>query len=91
MSYELHPPIEVDKGTTVELLGEGLDVVTFMGDDVGDIPGFEGLDRLAARGAQVVRVAVRSTEQAPALLDRADVVVDGPLGALALLQSLLDD
>jgi len=36
-----------------------------------------------------VKVAVSTSEAPAALLERADVVVDGPQGALALLQTLL--
>ena len=62
--------------------------VCFLGDDVGDLPAFDALDRLAAAGVHTVRVAV-STEEAPQeVLERADVVVDGPAGALAVLERL---
>jgi trehalose 6-phosphate phosphatase len=88
MSYELHPPIEVDKGTTLLELAEGLGAVAFLGDDVGDLPAFDALDRMAAAGADTVRVGVRSGEGAPELLERADLVVDGPTGVLAVLEDL---
>ena len=91
MSYELHPPIQVDKGTTLVELAEGLSSVCFLGDDVGDLPAFDGLDRLAAVGVATLRVAVRSAEGSPDLLDRADLVVDGPAGAVALLEALARD
>jgi trehalose 6-phosphate phosphatase len=88
-SVELHPPIRRDKGTVVdELLGEHRAVV-FLGDDVGDLPAFDALDRAAARGLTAVRVAVGTSETPAALTDRADLVVDGPTGALALFRSLL--
>ena len=84
-SIELHPPVPADKGSVVERAAAGLRAVCFLGDDVGDLPAFAALDRLATAGVHVVKVAV-STEEAPvAVLDRADVVVDGPEGALALL------
>ena len=88
-SLELHPPVKADKGTVVEAAAAGMGAVVFLGDDVGDLPAFDGLDRLAEAGVHAVRVAV-STPEAPAeVLERADVVVDGPAGALALLESLL--
>jgi trehalose 6-phosphate phosphatase len=88
-SLELHPPVKADKGTVVEAAVAGMAAVCFLGDDVGDLPAFDGLDRLAESGVHTVRVGV-STPEAPAeLLERADVVVDGPAGALALLESLL--
>lgn len=87
-SVELHPPMDTDKGTVVELLAAGLAAVCFLGDDVGDLPAFVGLDRLAEAGAYTVRIAVRTVEAPSLLLERADLVVDGPEGALAVLEQL---
>lgn len=88
MSWELHPPIEVDKGTAVlDLVGD-LRAVAFAGDDLGDLPGFDALDELDARGVATLRIAVDSAEAPIELLDRADVVVDGPAGLVELLQPL---
>ena len=52
------------------------------------IDAFEALDRLAASGAQVVRVAVRGCETPRSLVDAADVVVEGPAGLVELLRTL---
>jgi trehalose 6-phosphate phosphatase len=87
-SVELHPPVAVDKGTVVEGLAEGLDAVCFLGDDIGDLSAFVALEVLAARGIHTVKVAVHTEEAPPALLERADVVVEGPVGALELLRTL---
>ena len=87
-SVELHPPVEADKGSAVLALAEGLDAVCFLGDDVGDLPAFDALDDLAARGVHTLRVAVRTEEAPAAMLERADLVVDGPEGALDLLRRL---
>ncbi len=87
-SYELHPPIDVDKGTSLLELADDLAAVCFLGDDIGDLPAFDALDQLAAAGRTAVRVGVRSAEVADELIDRADVVVDGPRGVLELLQAL---
>ncbi len=89
MSVELHPPVAVDKGTAVEGLVGGLRAVCYLGDDVGDLPAYDALDRLAAGGLHTVRVAVRSPEAPATLLERADEVVDGPEGAVAFLERLL--
>lgn len=88
-SVELHPPEAPDKGDVVEDLAAGCDAACFVGDDVGDLPAFDALDRLAAKGLVTVKVAVDSEESAPGLLERADVVVDGSNGAIAWLRSLL--
>lgn len=87
-SVELHPPVAVDKGTVVEALATGLEAACFLGDDVGDLPAFDALERLAGRGIDTVKIGVRTAEAPEVLLRRADVVVDGPVGALELLRSL---
>jgi trehalose 6-phosphate phosphatase len=87
-SVELHPPVDFDKGTVVEAAVGSLDNVVFLGDDVGDLPAFDALDRLRDRGVHAVKVGVRTAEAPAVLLDRADVVVDGPTGALEVLRSL---
>ncbi|NLV56423.1 MAG: trehalose-phosphatase [Acidimicrobiales bacterium] len=85
---EVHPPVPVDKGTVVEELASGGRAACFLGDDVGDLPAFDALDRLAGKGLLAVRVAVRSPEVSEELVDRADVVVDGPAGAVDWLRGL---
>lgn len=88
-SIEVHPPETPDKGVVVEDLAMGCDAACFVGDDVGDLPAFDALDRLADKGLDVVKVGVLDEESAPELIARADVVVDGPAGAIAWLRSLL--
>jgi trehalose 6-phosphate phosphatase len=89
-SVELHPPVAVDKGTVVDELAAGLTAITYLGDDAGDLSAFAALDRFAAAGGTAVRVAVTSEEVPQALLDAADLEVEGPEGCLALLATLLD-
>jgi trehalose 6-phosphate phosphatase len=89
MSIELHPPVAVDKGTVVEARAAGMTAACYVGDDAGDLPAFAALDRLAEHGVTSVKVAVSTSEAAPELLAQADVHVDGPEGAVALLRSLL--
>lgn len=85
MAVELRPPVPVDKGSAVAELAAGMTAVVFAGDDHGDLAAFDALDLLAATGTHTVRVAVRSSEEPPELVDRADLTVDGPVGALDLL------
>jgi trehalose 6-phosphate phosphatase len=89
MSAELHPPIEADKGSAVEALAEGCAAVCFVGDDAGDLPAFDALDRLAAAGVHTLKAAVASDEAPPELASRADLVLDGPAAVLGLLSALL--
>ncbi|MEO6121413.1 MAG: trehalose-phosphatase [Acidimicrobiales bacterium] len=92
MSEELRPPVAVDKGTVVSEVGAGMAAVCFVGDDLGDLPAFAALDTLSATaGVICVKVAVASSEVPAALLEGADLVVDGPGGALELLTSLVPD
>lgn len=90
MSVELVPPLGIDKGSVVAALGAGLRSVCFMGDDLGDLRAFDSLDRLQAAGARVARVAVSSPEAPDELLERADLVLEGPERAAALLRALAD-
>ena len=90
MSVELHPPIPADKGTALEALAAGFRAVCYVGDDRGDLPAFDALDRMAGRGVHCVRVAVDSDEAPAELLARADLVVDGPSAAVALLRRLAE-
>ena len=90
MGVELRPPVPVDKGTVAEELAAGRHAALFAGDDHGDLAGFAALDRLVAAGRldHALRVAVRSDEAPPALLDAADHQVDGPAGLAALLAGI---
>jgi trehalose 6-phosphate phosphatase len=89
-ALELRPPLDVDKGTAVEELAAGASAALFIGDDRGDVAAFDALTRLVDEGrlTHAVRVAVRSSETPAALLERADLAVDGPEGALDLLNHL---
>ncbi len=85
---ELRPPLELDKGTVVRSLAAGFVAVAAFGDDIGDLPAFAALDDLAASGAAVARVAAVDDESPAAVRERADVVVEGPPGVVALLEQL---
>lgn len=78
-----------DKGRTLHRLVEEFDpgVVLFAGDDVGDLPAFETVERLRAEGRPGLRVCSGSTE-APAVAGHADLVVDGPPAVVELLAAL---
>lgn len=88
-AVELRPPLRRDKGTALAEAAAGLAAACFLGDDGGDLAAFDALDRFAADGLHVARVGVRSSEMPEELERRADVVVDGPQGALDLLRALL--
>lgn len=89
MSFELRPPLERDKGTVLAEAASGRRQVCFLGDDRGDLTAFDTLDRMAAEGATVLRIGVDSAEAPEELLERADIVVEGPEGSLRILRRLL--
>ncbi|HEV2757605.1 MAG TPA: trehalose-phosphatase [Actinomycetota bacterium] len=91
LAYELRPPVELSKAAVVAERARGLEAVAFAGDDRVDLPGFDALDVLAKEGVATLRLAVNSNEAPPELIERADVVVDGPLGALDFLRQLVPD
>ena len=87
-AMELRPPVEADKGTVVRRLGEGHDAMACFGDDLGDLAAFAALDRFAALGVDVTKVAVVDAESPPQVAAAADLVVEGPAGALTVLGQL---
>lgn len=88
MAVELRPPVAADKGTVVARLGTGRLAVAYFGDDLGDLPAFAVLAELAAAGVAVARVAVAGGDSPPAMAAAADLVVEGPERAVALLAAL---
>ena len=90
MVIELRPPVEFSKADVVRRRSAELELsaAAFIGDDTVDLPGYAALDELAKDGVATARVAVRSRESPAELLERADVVVEGPEGALDWLRSL---
>lgn len=88
MSVELHPPVKIDKGTTVVEASPTVGATIFIGDDLGDLSAFRGLRELEAKGHLVLCVAVTSDEAPDELLAQADHVLEGPDGVLAFLEEI---
>ena len=87
MVWELRPQVRSDKGDAVRrvVAESGATTLLVGGDDLGDLPAFA----VAAELGGGLRVAVRSAEAPPALLEAADLTVDGPEGMRDLLERLL--
>jgi trehalose 6-phosphate phosphatase len=89
---EIRPPVQIDKGQAVRELVRRFPVraAMFAGDDVTDLDGFDALDALAAEGAleSAVRVGIRSDEGPAAIVERADLAVDGVAGFRVVLEAL---
>lgn len=92
MVVELKPPLDTDKGAIVLERADSLAGAWYFGDDLGDLPAFAALDKLAAddRGFHAVRVAVGTAEgRGAALAEHADLRLAAPQRVPALLDSLL--
>lgn len=85
---ELVPSGAPTKGDLVAREGEGLEGILFAGDDLADVEAFAAVDRLAETGAHAVKVAVRSAETPPELIQAADMTVDGPADLVRILEAL---
>lgn len=90
MVVELRGPGS-DKGAALAALvtERGARSVLFAGDDLGDVPAFEAVERLRTAGTPGVTVASAGPEPVPALSDRADLVLDGPSAVVAYLRTLV--
>ena len=85
---EVRPPVTADKGTAVLRLLEARPMTRalYAGDDTTDLDAFRGLEEAGLDVA--LKVAVGSPEMNPALLTRADLVVDGPGELVSFLKTL---
>ncbi|MEV5549478.1 trehalose-phosphatase [Streptomyces sp. NPDC052309] len=88
MVLELRPP-GMDKGAALLAYARetGAGSVLYAGDDLGDLPAFAAVDELRSSGTPGLLVCSGSDEVTE-LRERADVVVDGPAGVVALLRAL---
>ena len=84
----------IDKGLAVrDLVARfGSRAALYGGDDATDLDAFDALESLRAEGTleAVVRVGVRSDEGPPAIVERADLVVDGVPGFTRVLAALAE-
>jgi len=89
---EIRPTAAVDKGTAVAaaLAGRDLGFALFGGDDATDVDAFRRLQRLVEDGTLegAVRVGVKSAEGPAAVLEEADLAVEGTDGFLGVLEAL---
>ena len=90
LAFELRPPIEFSKAQVVLLRAreENLRAAMFLGDDRVDLPAFDALDELGSEGVVTARVAVASDEAPPELIERADLVLEGPPAVVEFLRTL---
>ncbi|MFN2617809.1 MAG: trehalose-phosphatase [Thermoleophilaceae bacterium] len=91
---EVRPPVPIDKGQAVqELVARTRPrAALFGGDDATDLDAFDELDALREQGRldDVVKVGVRSEEGPSAIVERADLAVDGVAGFTRVLVALAE-
>lgn len=87
---EVRPPGADKRRALLSLCDPAPSAVLFAGDDVGDLPAFDAIDQLRRVGVPGLTVCSASEEGPGALRERADLVVPGPAGVVALLDTLLD-
>lgn len=87
--FELRAP-GLDKGDAVRRLVSEVEprVVVFAGDDLGDVPAFEAVRSLRSTGELEGLLVCSASEEQNALVELADVVVDGPPGVARLFGAL---
>jgi trehalose 6-phosphate phosphatase len=89
---EIRPPVPVDKGQAVRELLRRTPVraAVFGGDDATDLDVFDLLAELREAGTleTAVCIGVRSDEGPAAIVERADLVVDGTTGFVQVLEIL---
>jgi trehalose 6-phosphate phosphatase len=89
---EIRPPVPIDKGQAVRELLRRTPVrsAVFGGDDATDLDVYDVLGELHDEGAleAAVCVGVRSDEGPAAIVDRADLIVDGTPGFVQVLEVL---
>jgi trehalose 6-phosphate phosphatase len=92
---EVRPPVRIDKGAGIIsfLAGTDVDIAMYVGDDATDLDAFHALVQLAGEGriSRAIRVGVRSDEGPSAIVEEADLVVDGTDGVTELLAALVAD
>lgn len=89
---EIRPPMSFNKGVAVTRLvrQSQIEAAAYVGDDDTDVDAFDALLQLRAQNSLRIAacVGVDSEEVPDRLLERADVMVDGPGGVRRLLEAI---
>ncbi len=85
-----------DKGNAIETLltDTGATTIVYAGDDVGDVPAYDAVERHREGGGQGLLIWSESDESPAAarvLGERADLVLGGPDGVIAWFAALADE
>ena len=88
---ELRAP-GIDKGTALDALLEagGIDTALYAGDDLGDLAGFDAVERLRHRGGSGVLICVSDRLDGNEVATRADLVLESPTELIAWWAQVAD-
>jgi trehalose 6-phosphate phosphatase len=87
-ALELRPPGFEKGGALLSFRRERQsEAVLFIGDDLGDLPAFDALDKLRGEGIPSIGIVSDSAE-VTGLRERADLLLDGPPAVVAFLHDL---
>ena len=91
---EIRPPVPISKARAVDVIVARPEVraALFGGDDATDLDAFDSLESLRDQGRldAVVKVGVQSDEGPAAIVERADLVVEGVAGFTRVLAALAE-
>nr|BBH89998.1 trehalose-phosphatase [Thermosporothrix sp. COM3] len=89
---EVLSPLKVNKGVALRSFAQKMDLrgVIFAGDDRTDLDAMEAVSELRQEGISGLSIAVQHHDTLPALLNQADLVVQGVEGMAATLQGILE-
>jgi trehalose 6-phosphate phosphatase len=87
---EILAPLHVDKGQALRRFAQrfGLHGLVFAGDDRTDLYAMQEIERLRNEGIAAMAIAVQHADTLPAILEHADIVVQGVEGMVALLREI---
>ncbi|HZU69137.1 MAG TPA: trehalose-phosphatase [Ktedonobacteraceae bacterium] len=90
---EIRTPLSIDKGVSLRRFVElhQLRGVIYAGDDRTDLDAVLEVARLRQDGLAALAIVVEHNDTLPALLERADIIVHGVEGMVALLRQIVDE
>jgi trehalose 6-phosphate phosphatase len=89
---EIRPPLAIHKGMALRQFVQRNELrsLVFAGDDLTDLDAMLEIPELRREGLAALAIAAHHDDTPPELLQRADIVVDGVPGMVALLRDIVE-